>query len=184
MENKETWKYIKGYEGLYEISSLGNTKSLERRVRNSPTGSERIVKEKILSPGLGSHGYLTVRIGKESILIHRLVAQTFIPNPKNKPEVNHKNGIKTDNHVENLEWVTRRENMQHAVKVGLQKHANSYGNHQGELNHSSKLTESQVKEIRKLYDIGNFTYMELSEKFGVHYSVIARIIKREKWKHI
>ena len=106
----EVWKDIKDYEGIYEVSSLGN-------VRN-------IVDNRILKPGLTSKDYYNVILCKnklhKGISIHRLVALNFIPNPTNKKQVNHINGVKTDNRVENLEWTTASENIKHSYEMNLQ----------------------------------------------------------------
>ncbi|NCD07360.1 MAG: endonuclease [Spirochaetia bacterium] len=117
---KEIWKDIKGYEGLYQISNLGNVKSLSRTIinyRGSYTSKEIIMKTYFLG-GYKRIGLLNNKIVKR-ILIHRLVAEAFIPNPKNKRDINHINGIKSDNRVENLEWNTRSENVKHAYNIGL-----------------------------------------------------------------
>lgn len=106
----ETWKDIKGYEGLYQISNLGDVK--------------RISSGKILKP-YSHNGYIRVALSKDNtpkhMDIHRLIAQAFIPNPENKPEINHKDGNKENNSIQNLEWCTRKENMSHAKKMGLWK---------------------------------------------------------------
>ena len=103
--NKEIWKDVKGYEGLYQISNLGRVKSL--RYNKSQ-------KEKILKAGSGTHGYQLVVLCKKgkhkTTLIHRAVAYTFIPNPNNFPDVNHKDENKSNNCVENLEWCTKKYN--------------------------------------------------------------------------
>ena len=115
----EIWKDIEGYEGLYQISNLGNVKSLERKKIDG-----RLCHEKILKQAKNKCGYLSCEFCKDGVgrrfLIHRIVAQTFLPNPDGKREVNHINGIKTDNRVENLEWNTSKENQLHAYRSGLQ----------------------------------------------------------------
>ena len=100
----EIWKPIEGYEGLYEVSSLGRVKSL---------GNDKSRKEKILKPGM-ARGYLKVglcRNGKmKFFLVHRLVADAFIPNPMGLPEINHKDEVKTNNIVSNIEWCSAKYN--------------------------------------------------------------------------
>lgn len=123
--NKENWKPIKGYEGLYEISDHGRVKSMPRirvvcthkRIYNY----KKATKEIFLKPVLKTTGYSQVTLTKNSLqeirLLHRLVAETFIPNPLRKPQVNHKDGNRFNNHINNLEWVTASENSLHAYRV-------------------------------------------------------------------
>ena len=110
----EEYRDIIGFEGIYKVSNYGNVKSL---------GNSKSRKEKLLKSQRKTNGYLSVTLYKngksKSYFVHRLVAQAFIPNPESKPEVNHINGIKTDNNVKNLEWNTRTENEQHAYTTGL-----------------------------------------------------------------
>lgn len=115
---KEVWKDIPGYEGCYQISSLGRVRSLDRTVVYS-NGQKHFYKGIVLKPGKGKTGYLTVRLGNHGreAGVHRLVAEVFIPNPDKKKDVNHINGDKADNRKENLEWVTRQENMEHCKKI-------------------------------------------------------------------
>lgn len=110
MENLEIWKPILCFDNNYEISSFGRVRKEDhiRKTEVGKTGYER----------------LTLFKGRKvfkKYSVHRLVAMHFIPNPENKPQVNHKNGIKTDNRLENLEWVSKSENMIHAIKKGLHK---------------------------------------------------------------
>lgn len=107
----ETWKSISGYEGLYEISNTGEVKSL--------------ISEKLLRPWMHKKGYLEVKLVKDrqhkTFKVHRLVAEAFIPNTENKEQVNHIDGNKQNNCVENLEWCDDFENRTHAHKNGLRK---------------------------------------------------------------
>lgn len=118
----EVWKSIKGFEGLYEVSNMCRVKSLTRMVRGS-YGSQRPIEEKILRQYVRTDGYYTLMLSKESknkrFVTHRLIAEAFIENSDGFPFVNHINGIKTDNRIENLEWCTGSGNMRHAYDIGL-----------------------------------------------------------------
>lgn len=107
----EKWKNISNYEGLYQISSFGRVKSL------------KCGRQKILKLGSNPLGYSIIGLWKDKkqkfFPVHRIVATTFISNPKNKPEVNHIDGNKKNNNIDNLEWVTKSENMKHAIRTGL-----------------------------------------------------------------
>lgn len=109
---EEIWKDIEGYEGHYQVSNLGRVKSVAKKVWNGYSYWER--KERILATSQHITGYIHVGLSKsdhrKSYKVHRLVAQAFIPNPQNKPYIDHINTIRTDNRVENLRWVDREEN--------------------------------------------------------------------------
>lgn len=120
---ENTWCPIRGYEGLYEINIRGEVKSIPRKVFH--LNNVITIKEKILKQRIDRGGYFTVVLnkgGKSSTkYVHRLLLVAFLPNPQNKPFVNHINGNKLDNTFKNLEWVTHSENMKHALKMGLCK---------------------------------------------------------------
>lgn len=120
MQN-EIWKSVKGYEGLYEVSNLGNVKSIDRFIERSNQWGKYIqkYKGKILKNVLHPNGYFRVDIQGKLFSVHRLVAENFILNKDISKEVNHKDGNKLNNHVDNLEWVTHSENIRHADRTGL-----------------------------------------------------------------
>ena len=122
---------------------------------------------------LNDKGYYRVIIGGERYFIHKLVAQKYVPNPLNKPHINHKNGIKTDNRAENLEWVTHKENIHHALNSGLIPI--------GEQCSWTKLKRDDVIFIRKNKEISQ---KELSKKFNVSPSTISDIRNYKSWKKV
>jgi hypothetical protein len=166
---QEIWKSLNGIVKCgenYEVSNLGN-------VRNITT--DRIKKCFVKSNGYHA---TTLYLDKEQkkYHIHRLVAQAFIPNPENKREVNHINGNKSDNTVVNLEWATRKENVQHCYSSGLK-------NQTGENNHSAKLTEEDVRKIREYHSKG-ILQKDLAEMYEVSKQGICNIVNRKVWKHV
>lgn len=174
----EIWKDIKHYEGWYQVSNKERVKSLQREIIFS-SGSVRLQNSKLLKPRI-ANGYLGVTLTKNSmaktISVHRLVAESFIPNPKNKPHVNHKDGNKLNNHLYNLEWSTSKENIQHSWANNLSSPR------RGERCTWSILKDSDILEIREMGK--SVTRKELAEKYGVSASFISRIILRKVWFHI
>jgi len=170
----EEWKDVEGFEGYYQVSSEGRLKSLERTIK--VRGFERFIDEKILVWTMDRRGYHRVLVSKKgkqsNRAAHRLVATAFIPNPENKKTVNHKNGIKTDNRVENLEWNTNYENIGHAIaneliKKGVKKR---------------KLSIDQVKEIK--YGCHNMLHREIAAMYGINQDSIWSIRSGKTWKNI
>ena len=164
MKNKqEIWKQLENYEGLYEVSNFGNIKSLG----NNKEKCEKIMK------GTIAKGYVRVTLRKNNIakisLVHRLVARQFIPNLEKKEQVNHINGIKSDNNVDNLEWNTAFENMQHAScnnLLNVRKSDNHY---------AIKLTEDKKVELLSLKN--KFTQRQLANMFNVTQPLISNFFK-------
>ena len=161
----ENWKEVKGFED-YQVSNLGNVKSLKR-------GKIILIKKETCVKG-----YYRVALFKDGVRkyfsLSRLVAEVFIPNLENKPQVNHINGIKTDNRLENLEWNTQSENMKHAYKNGL-----NFA-HKGSKCNLSKLTDKEVEEIRK---IGNSMYRkEVAKIYGISRITVGDIVNNKTWK--
>lgn len=118
---EEIYKDIIGYEGLYQISNYGNIKSLERKHHRGGIKKERILKLRI-----DNDGYNQIILWKNSMIksyrVHRLVLQTFLPTDNVRLQVNHKDGIKTNNYIDNLEWCMQSQNMKHAFAIGLKNH--------------------------------------------------------------
>lgn len=177
---EETWRDIEGYEGFYQISNDGKVKSLGRVAECGP-GRFRHSHDRLLSTKTSSGycmAYLYRNGDREAVLVHRLVAIAFIPNPDNKPFINHKNGIKDDNRVENLEWCTSSENVRHALNKGLKTPA------MGERVNTSKLTSSDVVKINELLKTTTLLHREIADLFGVDKGSISKIQRNKTWKHI
>jgi len=165
--DNEIWKSIKGYPG-YLVSDHGRIKSI------------KFGKEKILKQRINRNGYSRVTLSNNGKIetkdVHRLVLEAFVGNPGGKLECNHRNGIKSDNRLSNLEWVTRSENIIHAYETGLR-------NTKGENCNLAKLTESEVFEICEMYNSG-VSQREIAAKFNVSRRCISHIITGKTWKHL
>lgn len=173
MEKWEVWKKIKDYPD-YEVSNYGRIKSLSRV---SVRGAN--LKERIIKGGIDTRGYQMIHLvnngDRKTLLVHRIIAKAFICNAFSKPDVNHKNGIKTDNRVCNLEWSTTQENIIHAYGNGL------CSSRVGHENGRALLTENQVLEIRQIKDK---KISKIAVKYNVSWSCVSNIIKRKTWTHI
>lgn len=165
-------KAIEGYEEIYSITNTGRVWSHERKGR---------LKGKWLKLNKNIYGYLHVILYKNKktkpFLIHRLVAQAYIPNPENKPQINHLSGIKTDNSVSNLSWVTPKANHTHAWKNGLMDNLRQYG----ENNPASKLTRDQVDEIRNNHVSEEIMTRKPWDKYGICMGHYYNVLKGRRW---
>jgi hypothetical protein len=177
----EIWLPVVGFEGFYAISNFGRAMAVNRTINGGRWGFEKR-KEKLLAqskaPKLKYKYVILSKEGKtKTMKIHRMVAMAFIPNPDNKPHVNHKDLDKTNNHVDNLEWATTHENRQHAVSNG---HCNK-----GESVFTAVLNAEKVKELRYIYKRGICNILELCKIYNVISArTIRYAINKQSWKHI
>jgi hypothetical protein len=176
---EEIWKDIKGFEAIYQISNLGRVKSLKRSITHSYWGKVNL-SERIKKAFIDRCGYYSVMLHKESVKksfsVHRLVALAFIPNENKKLDVNHKNGIKTDNRLENLEWMTRSENVIHSLKTRLKIPKN------GNQVHNSILSKENAIKIK--YEHKDLTHKQIAKLYGIDSSLVSKIRRNLNWKHI
>jgi hypothetical protein len=168
----EIWQDLPGSEGTYQISNLGRVKTLDRVIKCG-RNIKKHIPEKVMA--VRDHaGYKTVTLrinGKTKVCsIHRLVAKTFIANSNNYKCVNHIDGNKENNAVDNLEWCDYSHNIKHAYNNGLRVAKNS-----------PKLTNSQVSDIRKLCNTSDYTLTRIAEIFGVSKSTISKIKNYKSW---
>ena len=162
-KNEEEWKAIQGYEGIYEVSNFGNVRSLPRFKRGN-FDSKVLIEGKTIKPVKNNRGYYIVQLSKnnkvKNFSIHRLVAETFIPNPNNFPQVNHKDEDKSNNRVSNLEWMTLKRNINYGTR-------------------NKRMALTKGKNVKAFDDDGNFIMgfcsMAVAEKItGINQGDISR----------
>lgn len=186
---KEIWKDIEGYEGRYQVSNLGRVKSLKREIYDTVRKYTRTTEEKILKLNLSTPKYYSVQLTKEGIQktfrVHILVARAFLSNPQELPVVNHKNGIKTDNRVKNLEWCTYKHNSQEALRLGLTKSSiqnlkrwNGCFGYKHNRSKAVKQIDIVTKEIISIYG----SCKEAERKTGINASNIGNCCNHKSFK--
>ncbi len=169
----EEWRDVVGFEGLYSVSSMGRVYSHEGR------------PPKMLKRHLSAKGYVRAPLSytkdgikvRRECTVHRLMGLAFIPNPDNKPQINHKDGVKTNNVLSNLEWVTGSENQIHSFRV-LGREI-----FRGQRSVLAKITDADAKFIKDQIKMGT-KQIRLAERFKVHYNTISMIKRGLSWRHI
>lgn len=176
----EIWLPVVGYESSYDVSNLGNVRSKLRYVSVS-YGAKRSVPPQPITLSKHPCGYLVVKLSRNNKtnghLVHRLVAAAFIGKIPDKCEINHKDGNKKNNHLANLEIVTRQENIDHAVRIGRI-------NNKGSQNAQAKISEAKAKRIKTAYETGRGGYKSLGKRFGVSWGIVRAIATGRTWGHI
>ena len=174
---EEIWKDIRGYVGLYQVSSLGRIRSVDRIVCNATSSYVRMGQ--IIKPWMGkTAAYYTVSLSGNGKcikrMVHRIVAEHFLPDWDASKEVNHIDGNKHNNRMDNLEMCTRQENIRHSIDARLR-------NDSGENSSNAKLTNEQARQIRELHRVG-IMQVELAQRFGVCKQTICDIVRNKKYK--
>lgn len=166
-------KDVVGYEGLYTCDEYGNVFSCATNTNSNK--HKKLMKQNI------RNGYYYITLtdidGKRSKkYVHRIIAQAFIDNPNDKKEVNHIDCNKLNNNIMNLEWSTRKENLQHSYDNGLKREHEKHG--------MAKLTKNEVLQIRKLYKSKEYSYSQLSKMYNVSMSCISMIVTNRNWRNL
>jgi hypothetical protein len=173
---EEQWRKIPGHPEIYEVSNFGRARRLAYKFKTSYRGApmERSRSAKVFPSFADRVGYHRVKLGSRLVSLHRIVAAAWIPNPHNKPQINHKNGIKSDNRIDNLECVTREENRDHALINGLYPRGSKHPRH--------ILTEEDAWTIRKALQ-HNVPQEKLAKLFGVSQKTISSIATMRSWHY-
>lgn len=176
----EIWKDVVGWVGFYQVSNRGRVRSVTRIIKRRTHGKKFDVQWTggLMKPANMSNGYQFVPLRKQGTIksqqsIHRLVANAFVPNPKGRPCVNHKNGVKKDNRRSNLEWVNKSENALHAIKNNL---VSCFA----ETHPMAKLKNRDIRKIRN----SSLSYIKLGRIYGVSGTAIQHIKEGKTWKSV
>ncbi len=178
----EQWVDLENYEGKYMISDFGRIKIPERISRRKDLKDQHVIPEKILKPKTTKCGYKSITLyinsTPKSYLLHRLIAKQFIVNVNNLPQINHKDGDKTNNHISNLEWVTASINMQYAFDTKL-KHGYS-----GEKNPMSKYSNEFITNIWNDIQDNILCGAQIADKYKVNRVLVSEIKHGKKWANL
>jgi len=177
----EVWKDIEGYDGYYKVSNEGNVKSLDRIVLGN-RGSKCRRVGRPMKLRVEKNGYVRVALSSDGknikFSVHRLVGIAFLDNKKGLPEINHIDGNKENNNVENLEWCSSRDNQLHAFASGLQR------KRLGSELHQTKITEDNVRDIRNMWGSGKHKQYEIAKKYNLHPQYVSLVIHRKRWGYV
>lgn len=174
----EIWKPVVGWEGLYSVSSFG-------RVRREAWSYPRYTKPRILKAHPASGRYPKVVLvctfenrGKKTCSVHRIVAQAFVPNKEDKPQVNHIDSDVMNAHASNLEWTTQKENIRYAFEQGRKV------TRKGSDCNFTKRTEEEVRDIYLQAKLGDKSFSQIAREFGISVSSVSAIKNKGNWKHL
>lgn len=176
----EEWRDVSGFEGFYQVSSLGRVRSLDRYVR-AKNGSQAFKRGRVLTQRVDRYGYFGIELKMNGVslqtTVHRLVAIAFVSGNFQGAQVNHIDGDKTNNSPSNLEFCTVAQNNRHAFIMGLKV------GRKGVQHHSAILTDEDVREIRLLLNSG-VKQSEIASRFGVVHQAVSNIKRGKSWTHI
>jgi predicted DNA-binding protein YlxM (UPF0122 family) len=167
----EEWRDVPGYEGWYQVSNIGRVRGVDRWiVVRGARGGPRLVKGKMMTQRLHRNGYMRVRLCKhnlaESVGVHSLVACAFLGDRPTGYDIHHKDGSRTNNRADNLEYRSRQEHLG------------------GEMHYRTSLTDEDVIEIRRLYESCDLSVKDIADKKGITYGAAQSIINGSNWKHL
>lgn len=178
---EEIWKEIDGYDGFYEVSNKGNVRSW--KIRNGKSNKKAHVPH-ILNSFKDKDGYRKCGLSKsgktKQYRIARLVGIAFLDDTKEHLQINHIDGNKSNDSINNLEWVTAKENVNHSIEEGLRTHKHMMGAR----NKNSILCKSDVLDIRNAYRLNIFTHQEIANAYDVSRQHISAIINKKRWPHL